>query len=247
MNFTAADMARAIEHTLLRPEATPQQIDVLCDEAKRYGFAGVCVNPIYVRRAAKALAAGGEGGPAAFRRGSQPRAAKPQTIVVAAVGFPLGASRTDTKADEARRAIDDGAREIDMVVALGALMAADLSYVRSDIEAVACVVHQSSGNRLLKVILETAALTTDQLILGCRCCAEAEADFVKTSTGFHPKGGATVEYVRLLHRHASPLRVKASGGIRTAVAAKAMLEAGAARIGSSASVAILEQLRTSTA
>jgi len=150
---------------------------------------------------------------------------------------------TATKADEARRAIDDGATEIDMVVALGPLSAGDRTYVRSDIVAVARVVHQATGNRLLKVILETAALTMDQLILGCRCCAEAEADFVKTSTGFHPRGGATVEHVRQLHRHASPLRVKAAGGIRTAEAAKAMLEAGAVRIGTSAGVAILEQLR----
>ena len=150
---------------------------------------------------------------------------------------------TATKADEARRAIDDGATEIDMVVALGELIGGDRAYVRSDIEAVARVVHQATGNRLLKVILETAALTTDQLILGCRCCAEAEADFVKTSTGLHPRGGATAEHVRQLHRHASPLRVKAAGGIRTAEAAKAMLEAGAVRIGTSAGVAILEQLR----
>ena len=244
MSVTVAEMARAIEHTLLRPEATPQQIDVLCDEALRYGFAGVCVNPIYVRRAAERLTVTPTLSPP--RRifnleGSGSLETRP--VVVAAVGFPLGASLTATKADEARRAIDDGATEIDMVVALGALTAGDRTYVRSDIEAVARVVHQATGNRLLKVILETAALTTDQLILGCRCCAEAEADFVKTSTGFHPNGGATVEHVRQLHRHASPLRVKAAGGIRTAEAAKAMLEAGAVRIGTSAGVAILEQLR----
>jgi len=231
MNVTVTEMARAIEHTLLRPEATPQQIDLLCDEARRYGFAGVCVNPIYVRRAAERLATVGE------------NALSRRTVVVAAVGFPLGASLTATKADEARRAMDDGATEIDMVVALGALIAGDRAYVRSDLEAVARVVHHASGNRLLKVILETAALTPDQLILGCRCCAEAEADFVKTSTGFHSAGGATVEQVRQLHRYASPLRVKAAGGIRTAEAAKAMLEAGAVRIGTSASIAIVGQLQ----
>ena len=235
MSVTVAEMARAIEHTLLRPETNPQQIDVLCDEALRYGFVGVCVNPIYVRRAAERLTLT----PTLEGRGSL----EIRPIVVAAVGFPLGASLTATKADEARRAIDDGATEIDMVVALGPLSAGDRTYVRSDIVAVARVVHQATGNRLLKVILETAALTMDQLILGCRCCAEAEADFVKTSTGFHPRGGATVEHVRQLHRHASPLRVKAAGGIRTAEAAKAMLEAGAVRIGTSAGVAILEQLR----
>ena len=237
MSVTEAEMIRAVEHTLLRPEATPQQVDALCDEALRYGFAGVCVNPIYVRRAAERLTLT----PTLSLEGSGSLEIRP--IVVAAVGFPLGASLTATKADEARRAIDDGATEIDMVVALGPLSAGDRTYVRSDIVAVARVVHQATGNRLLKVILETAALTMDQLILGCRCCAEAEADFVKTSTGFHPRGGATVEHVRQLHRHASPLRVKAAGGIRTAEAAKAMLEAGAVRIGTSAGVAILEQLR----
>jgi deoxyribose-phosphate aldolase len=234
VSVTVGEMARAIEHTLLRPEATPQQIDALCDEAVRYGFAGVCVNPMYVRRAAERLAAVGA-----------ESAARPRPFVVAAVGFPLGANLTATKADEARRAIDDGATEIDMVVALGELIAGNGKHVRSDIEAVARVVHPGPGNRLLKVILETTALTTDQLILGCRCCAEAEADFVKTSTGFHPSGGARVEHVRQLHRHASPLRVKAAGGIRTAAAATALLEAGAARIGTSAGGAIMEEPRGS--
>jgi len=241
VNVTVAETVRAIEHTLLRPEATPQQVDVLCDEALRYGFAGVCVNPIYVRRAAERLTLT----PTLSLEGRGSLGTRP--IVVAAVGFPLGASLTATKADEARRAIDDGAMEIDMVAALGALIVGDGKTVRSDIEAVARVVHQAAGNRLLKVILETAALTTEQLILGCRCCAEAEADFVKTSTGFHPRGGATVEHVRQLHRHASPLRVKAAGGIRTAEAVQAMLEAGAVRIGTSAGVAILEQLRATAA
>ena len=245
MSVTVAEMARVIEHTLLRPEATPQQIDLLCDEALRYGFAGVCVNPIYVRRAAERLTLTPtlslEG------RGTLESTCATTPLVVAAVGFPLGANATATKADEARRAIDDGAAEIDMVVALGALLSGDRRYVRSDIEAVARVVHQAAGNRLLKVILETGVLTPDQLVLGCRCCAEAEADFVKTSTGFHPRGQATVDHVRQLHLHASPLRVKASGGIRTAEAAIAMLEAGAARIGTSAGVAILEQLRASVA
>ena len=241
MSVSVAEMTRALEHTLLRPEATPQQVDVLCDEALRYGFAGVCVNPIYVRHVAKRMTLT----PTLSLRGRGSLETRP--IVVAAVGFPLGANTTATKADEARRAMDDGATEIDMVVALGALTAGDRRYVRSDIEAVTRVIHQATGNRLLKVILETAALTMDQLVLGCRCCAEAEADFVKTSTGFHPRGGARVEHVRELHRHASPLRVKAAGGIRTAEAAKAMLEAGAVRIGTSAGIAILEQLRASVA
>jgi len=231
VSVAAAEVARAIEHTLLRPEATPQQIDVLCDEAWHHGFKGVCVNPVYVATAARRL-------------GVHRAAASIETpLVVAAVGFPLGASLTATKADEARRALDDGATEIDMVAALGALVAGDGKSVRRDIEAVARVVHQAPGKRLLKVILETAALTSDQLILGCRCCAEGEADFVKTSTGFHARGGATVEHVLQLCRHASPLRIKAAGGIRSAESAMAMLGAGAERIGTSAGVAIMEQLR----
>jgi len=229
MTASAARVAQAIEHTLLRAEATAPEIDALCDEAVRYGFAGVCVNPVYVRRAADRLA-------------SLREPSAPWPIVVAPVGFPLGASRTETKADEARRALEDGATEIDMVAAIGALVGGDANYVRADIEAVARVVHRYPGRCVLKVILETAALTPDQMILGCRCCAEGEADFVKTSTGFHPRSGATVEHVRLLHRHVAPMRVKASGGIRTAAAVQAMLEAGAVRIGTSAGVAIMAEL-----
>ncbi len=226
MDRSREGIAGVIEHTLLRPETTPEQIDVLCDEAVRYGFVGVCVHPVYVRRAANRLS-------------SAPPDERP--VVVATAGFPLGANLTPTKVDEARRALDDGATEIDMVVQLGALIAGDLGTVRADIESVAGVVHRAPGKCLLKVILETAVLTEEQLVLGCRCCAEGEADFVKTSTGFHPAGGATVEAVRRLHRHASPIRVKAAGGIRTAGAVRAMLDAGAARIGTSSGVAILSE------
>ncbi len=232
MTTSSTDLARAIEHTLLRPEATPEEIDALCEQTTQFGFAGACVNPVYVRRAADRLAA------------MRTAAGSPAPFVVAAIGFSLGANRTDTKADEARRALDDGAVEIDMVAAIGALVAGDGRTVRRDIEAVAGAVHRAPGRCLLKVILETAALTEEQIILGCRCCAEGEADFVKTSTGFHPRGGATVEHVRLLRRHASPILVKASGGIRTLGDALAMLEAGAARIGSSNGPAIMIDLET---
>ena len=224
-------VARAIEHTLLSPQATPEQIDRLCDEAMHFGFAGVCVNPLYVRRAAQRIAAACPAGAASHR-----------PVVVSVAGFPLGASRPDTKADEARRALDDGAGEIDMVIALGLLIAGDRRAVRADIEAVARVVHGHSPPGVLKVILETAALSEEQIVLACRACAEGEADFVKTSTGLHPAGGATVKAVRLLVRCASPLRVKASGGIRTAAQAVAMLEAGASRIGTSSGPAIIEEL-----
>lgn len=233
---TQRGLARIIEHTLLRPEATPEQVDRLCDEAIHHGFAGVCVNPVYVARAAAALARGRavpEGG-ARVSEVWHPR-------LVSVAGFPLGASLTAVKADEARRAIDDGADEIDMVVNLGALIAGDRVTVRKDVETLARVVHLSGNGRVLKVILETAALTPDQIILGCRCAMEGEADYVKTSTGFHPAGGATVEHVQLLNRYGSPMKVKAAGGIRTLAAAKAMLEAGASRIGTSSGVAIMAE------
>lgn len=227
-DLTAHDVAGRIDHTLLAPEATPQQIDVLCDEAVRHGFAGVCVNPIHVRRAAARL---GD----CERAGSRP-------ALVSVAGFPLGAGTSSIKADEARGAIDDGATEVDMVVNLGALIGGEAVAVRRDIEAVAHAVHGAGPGLILKVILETAALTDEQIILGCRCAMEGEADFVKTSTGFHPDGGATVEQVRLLKRYASPLGVKASGGIRTARSAAAMIEAGASRIGTSAGVEIIQEL-----
>lgn len=227
--MTAARMATYLEHTLLKPEATPAQIDALCDQAVEYGLLGVCVQPIFVPRVAARLASVPPG--AGGRR---------PPLIVSVAGFPLGGSRTDTKADEARRAIDDGAQEIDMVVALGPLIAGECDVVREDIFAVAKAVHRGGG--LLKVILETAVLPVERIILGCRLCAEAEADFVKTSTGLHPAGGARVEHVRLLHRHAAPIRVKAAGGIRTAEAALAMIEAGASRIGTSSGVEIVTAL-----
>jgi len=224
--LSARDIASRIEHTLLKAEATGAQVDALCDEAAAHGFAGVCVNPMFAARAARRLID------------------HPSIKVICVVGFPLGATTTEIKAEEARRAIGEGAHEIDMVVHLGALIEGDRRSVRADIEAVARAVHHGRPGGLLKVILETAALSEEQIILGCRCCAEGEADFVKTSTGFHPAGGATVAHVRLLHRYASPMKVKAAGGIRTGADAVAMVEAGAARLGTSASLAIVRELAT---
>ncbi len=231
MILTAQSAAAVIDHTILAPEATIDDVKRMCEEAVAFGFCAVCVNPRFVRDAARAIAALVTGGSDAHR-----------PVVVTVAGFPLGANAVEIKEEEAARAMDDGAGEIDMVLSVGALRAGDRKAVRSEIEAVAHVVHQRP-NALLKVILETTALTDEQIILGCRCSAEGEADFVKTSTGFHPSGGATVEHVRLLHRHASPIRVKASGGIRTPEAVAAMLEAGASRIGTSSGVAIVEALR----
>ncbi len=218
-----AELARMIDHTLLRPEATATQIDRLCDECIEYGFAAACVNPVWVERCARRL--GGS-----------------STVVASVVGFPLGASLPATKADEARRAVSQGAREVDMVVNLGALIAGDKRTVVTDIEAVVSACVSTNEDALVKVILETAALTDDQIVLGCRCVAEGQADYVKTSTGFHPAGGATVETVALLHQHATPLKVKAAGGIRDLDTALAMIAAGADRLGMSAGVAVVQQM-----
>lgn len=223
--MTPAQLAATIDHTQLKPEATPDQIAALCDEGLKYSFAGICVNPCFVRQVADRVAC---------------LAGRPRIVSVS--GFPLGANLTSTKEDEARRAIDDGADEIDMVINIGALVSGDRSFVRKEIEALARIVHGGSAKRRLKVILETRVLTEEQIVLGCRCCAEGEADFVKTSTGLHPSGGATAEHVRLLHRHSAPMGVKASGGIRTLEQARAMIGAGAARLGTSSSVAIMREL-----
>jgi len=214
------DLAAAIDHTNLKPQATAAHIDKLCDEAMRYRFVAVCVNPIWVARCAGRLASS-------------------EVRIASVIGFPLGASRTDTKVDETRRAIADGAVEIDMVARLGDLVAQNTSAVRDDIAAVADAVHDASPDHHLKVILETAALTREQIIAGCRCAVEARADYVKTSTGFHSAGGATVEAVRLLREYGSPLKVKAAGGIRNLPTARTMIEAGASRIGCSAGPKIM--------
>jgi deoxyribose-phosphate aldolase len=222
---TPAELARRIDHTLLKPEATRADVERLCDECLQHEFFACCVNPLWVTLCAQRLA------------GSR-------SAVAAVAAFPLGASLPAVKADEARRAIDQGAREIDMVANLGALRDGDGRSAASDIAAVVDAARRTRPGTLVKVILETAALTDEQIVLGCRCAAEGQADFVKTSTGFHPAGGARVEHVALLRRHAAPMRVKASGGIRDLPAALAMLEAGADRLGLSAGVAILAGLST---
>lgn len=225
--MTPAQAAAMIDHANLKPEATSEAIDRLCDEARQYGFVAVCVNPMWVKRCAHRLA------------GTSIRLAS-------VVAFPFGAHRTDTKVDETRRAVDDGANEIDMVIPIGALVAGDTNLVRDDIAAVGEVTHAGGAGHLLKVIIETAALTEGQIIAACRCSVDARADFVKTSTGFHPAGGAKVEHVRLLKQYAAPLQVKASGGIRTADDLLAMVAAGATRIGCSGGPAIIEQLTART-
>ena len=216
------DIAKFIDHTLLKPEATPAEIEKLCREAKEYRFAAVCVNPPYVKQCADYLRGTG-------------------VAIAAVVGFPLGAHTTETKVFETQDAIADGATEIDMVINIGALKAKEDARVRDDIRAVCDAAHR--GNAIVKVIIEAALLTDDEKVRACQLAKEAGADFVKTSTGFGP-GGATVHDVALMSRAvAGELGVKAAGGIRNYEQAQAMIQAGATRIGASAGVKIVQESR----
>jgi deoxyribose-phosphate aldolase len=212
------DMAKYIDHTMLKPEATAAEIDELCREAEQFHFASVCINPTWVRRAAENL------------RGTS-------VPVCTVIGFPLGATTPEIKAMEARRALRDGAREVDMVLNIGALKSGDYDLVRNDIEKVVDAAHD--GGALCKVILETALLTDEEKVIASSLAKGAKADFVKTSTGFGP-GGATVYDVALMRETVGPhMGVKASGGVRTADDAEDMIAAGATRIGASAGVEIV--------
>lgn len=211
-----AELAKLIDHTLLKPEATRDEVVKLCEEARKHRFASVCVNTTWVPLC-KAMLAGTD------------------VMVCAVVGFPLGAMTPSAKAYEAREAMRQGAREIDMVINIGALKSRDYETVFEDI----CKVVKSAAPARVKVILETSALDTEQKIIGCTLSKLAGAAFVKTSTGFG-KAGATVEDVALMRRVVGPdLGVKASGGVRTAEDVLKMAQAGANRIGASASVAIV--------
>lgn len=217
---TAHDWASLIDHTLLKPEATESDIKKLCDEAAQYGFASVCVNPGWVKKAAE------------FLRGSN-------VPVCTVIGFPLGATLPDVKAYEARRAIFNGAREVDMVINVGKLKSGDDCAVEDDIRAVAEAAHENGV--LCKVIIETALLTDEEKVRACMASKNAGADFVKTSTGFS-KGGATVADIALMrHTVGSALGVKASGGVKGIDDARAMVEAGATRIGASVGVKIAQE------
>ncbi len=212
-------IAAAIDHTLLKPEATKDEVTFLCAEAAKYVFASVCINPFWVPLCAKLL----KGHPVA---------------VCTVVGFPLGANTSDLKAAEARHAIEDGATEIDMVLNVGALKSGMLDVVEKDIRAV----REATQGVILKVILETALLNDEQKIAACEASKRAGADFVKTSTGFST-GGATAADVALMRRVVgADMGVKASGGVRTRKDATLMLNAGATRIGASASVKIMQEL-----
>lgn len=210
-------LARLIDHTLLKPDATRDEIEKLCREAARFCFASVCVNPVWVPLAAELL------------RGSGVR-------VCTVIGFPSGAHAPDVKAYETRRAVEQGAEEVDMVINVGALKSRDYALVENDIRS---VVQAAGRDTVVKVILETSLLGRDEKVMGATLAKAAGADFVKTSTGF-AGGGATVEDVRLLRDTVGPeIGVKASGGIRSKEDAEAMVEAGANRLGASAGVKIV--------
>lgn len=222
MHQTESEIARLIDHTLLKPEASREDIQRLCEEAVDYGFASVCVNPWNVSQAAELV------------RGTEVR-------VCAVVGFPLGASLSIVKAFEAGEALKSGAQEIDMVINLGALKSGQEALAEADVRGVVDACHRASA--LCKVILETALLTREEKIRGALLAKKAGADFVKTSTGFGP-GGATPEDVRLIRETVgSGTGIKAAGGVRTLEEVRKMVDAGATRIGTSSGVKIIEELR----
>lgn len=219
----AEEIARIIDHTLLKPDATPEQVRQLCQEAKTYQFASVVVNPVYARLVAELL------------ENSHVKA-----CVV--IGFPLGANLTQVKVYETEQALNDGATEVDMVINIGALKAKDNELVERDIASVVQMAH--SRNALVKVIIETALLTDEEKVRACQLAQKAGANFVKTSTGFS-SGGATVEDVALMRRTVGPhVEVKASGGIKTLADAQSMIAAGATRLGASAGVKIVQEAKS---
>ena len=219
-NTGKVSIARMIDHTLLKPEATPEQVEKLCLEARKYEFASVCINPVFVPQVRMLL-----------------DGSKVKTCT--SVGFPLGAVPGSIKAAEASEYIKAGAVELDMVLAVGLLKGGLFDSVYEDVRGVVNIAHQN--NAIVKVIIEACLLTRFEKIIACLLCKEAGADFVKTSTGFST-GGATIEDVELMRRVVGgQVGVKAAGGIRSLEDAKLMIKAGASRLGTSAGVKILEE------
>ncbi len=214
------DLAAYIDHTLLKPDASESQIRRLCDEAAQFHFATVCVNPTWVRMCARLLEGSGVG-------------------VCTVAGFPLGATPADVKAYEALRAVFDGACEVDMVINVGLLKSGHDTMVREDIRRVAGPVHEEGAR--LKVIIETALLTEEEKVKACLLAAEADADYVKTSTGFGPGGAAAQDVALMRSVVGNGVGVKAAGGIRDLATVRQMIAAGATRIGASAGVKIVQE------
>jgi len=222
--LTAAELAARIDHTLLRTDITEAALVQLCAEAVEYGFATVCVHGCFAAQAAELLA-------------------HQAVRVCTVVGFPLGCCHSRVKLAEAAQALEDGAGELDMVINLPAARAGQRTYLAREVEAILKLCRQEPEPATLKVILETAALETHTKIALCRLMSNLGVDFIKTSTGLHPAGGATLEDVRLLYAYRGSCRVKAAGGIRNLATCRAMIDAGAARIGTSHAVAILKELQ----
>ena len=217
------DISKYIEHTLLKQDATKDGLEKLFEEAMQNNFLGVCVNPCFVKDAKK------------FLKNSNVK-------IVTVIGFPLGANTPEVKAFETKKAIEDGADEIDMVINVSKLKDKDYDYVKNDIE----FVRHACPDNILKVILETDLLTKEEIKKACEICIDAKADLVKTSTGFVKNGvGAKVEDVELMYQTVSPfgLKVKASGGIRDSEKALALIKAGATRLGTSSGLKIAEEMR----
>lgn len=212
------ELAKMIDHTILKPEAGAEELKKVCEEAAKYGFASVCINPCNVAKASELL------------KGSSVK-------VCTVIGFPLGANTSAVKAFEAKEAVENGANEVDMVINIGRLKDKDYDYVKNDIKA---VVESVSKKALVKVIIETCLLSDEEKVSACKLAKEAGADFVKTSTGFS-KAGAKAEDIKLMRETVGKdMGVKASGGVRTYADAVKMVEAGASRIGASASISICE-------
>ncbi|MBL4932967.1 deoxyribose-phosphate aldolase [Clostridium paridis] len=216
--MNGSELAKIIDHTILKPEASIESVKKICEEAVKYNFASVCINPTNVKLAAE-LVAGTD------------------VKVCTVIGFPLGANTPKVKAFETEDAIANGAHEVDMVINIGRLKDKDYDYVREDIKA---VVNAAKGKALTKVIIETCLLTDEEKVMACKLAKEAGADFVKTSTGFST-GGATPEDIKLMRETVGPdMGVKASGGVRSLADAEAVVANGATRIGASSSIEIVE-------
>ncbi len=214
---------KLIDHTILKPETVQSQVEVICEEARAYDFASVCINPTWVALTSQLLA------------GSDVK-------VCTVIGFPLGANTPEVKAFETKNAIDNGAQEIDMVINIGAAKAGDFELVERDIRAVV----EAANGTLVKVIIETCLLTDEEKVKACLASVAAGADYVKTSTGFST-GGATVEDVKLMRETVGPdIGVKASGGVRSYADMEAMVEAGATRIGTSSGVLLMQHKTANT-
>lgn len=217
------NIAKTIDHTLLKPEATENQIKTLCDEAKTYGFKSVCVNPTYVAKARQYLAG-------------------TDVLVCTVIGFPLGANTTALKVFETQDAIKNGADEIDMVLAIGRLKNNDDEYVRTDIAAVV----KAAAGKTVKVIFETALLSDEEIARASKLASAAKAHFVKTSTGFSTRGASMNDVEIMKANIAAGVKIKASGGIRNAADAEAYLKAGVERLGTSSGVAIVQGLASTS-